>query len=391
MRILLAQNSLYYPAHGGGDKSNRLLVEALAARGHACRAVARISVFGEREEARYRAELAARGVTPGGSRGRGALHAPRRGRARGDQYQPARVLRRAGGGVPAGRDSGFHRRSRAAAAGRGAAAYARARRLPGAGHSRRSLRPRLRLSRRSQNRPHPRLRPRGRRQPIRGRLLPPLRRARRRARAHRAAGAGGMAGAGALGKRVRRHGQPVRGERHRHFPGAGGRVSRNRLRRRDRLGHEPARPRGAGGAAQCAPARPGGRRQPAVRPHARAAGALALGRGSLAHRGRSPDSRRAGDGGERGRDSGSQAGGAVPAAGAPHRTIPAGCGRADGAGGGGAGAGNRPVARGAGAAAYGTNPLRRNRAGIAAGGARLRQPPERRAVRKAAGGMLQQA
>jgi surfactin synthase thioesterase subunit/glycosyltransferase involved in cell wall biosynthesis len=41
MRILLAQNSLYYPAHGGGDKSNRLLMEALAARGHACRVVAR--------------------------------------------------------------------------------------------------------------------------------------------------------------------------------------------------------------------------------------------------------------------------------------------------------------------------------------------------------------
>jgi surfactin synthase thioesterase subunit/glycosyltransferase involved in cell wall biosynthesis len=41
MRILLAQNSLYYPAHGGGDKSNRLLMEAMAARGHACRAVAR--------------------------------------------------------------------------------------------------------------------------------------------------------------------------------------------------------------------------------------------------------------------------------------------------------------------------------------------------------------
>ena len=36
MRILLAQNSLYYPAHGGGDKSNRLLLEALAARGHVC-------------------------------------------------------------------------------------------------------------------------------------------------------------------------------------------------------------------------------------------------------------------------------------------------------------------------------------------------------------------
>jgi hypothetical protein len=41
MRILLAQNSLYYPAHGGGDKSNRLLMEALAARGHACRVSAR--------------------------------------------------------------------------------------------------------------------------------------------------------------------------------------------------------------------------------------------------------------------------------------------------------------------------------------------------------------
>lgn len=34
MRILLAHNSLYYPSFGGGDKSNRLLMEALAARGH---------------------------------------------------------------------------------------------------------------------------------------------------------------------------------------------------------------------------------------------------------------------------------------------------------------------------------------------------------------------
>jgi surfactin synthase thioesterase subunit/glycosyltransferase involved in cell wall biosynthesis len=64
MRILLAQNSLYYPAHGGGDKSNRLLVEALAARGHECRVVARISVFGEAEHTHYLAALAARGVTP---------------------------------------------------------------------------------------------------------------------------------------------------------------------------------------------------------------------------------------------------------------------------------------------------------------------------------------
>jgi len=62
MRILLAQNSLYFPAHGGGDKSNRLLMEALAARGHTCRAVARIATFGARERETYLAELAARGV-----------------------------------------------------------------------------------------------------------------------------------------------------------------------------------------------------------------------------------------------------------------------------------------------------------------------------------------
>lgn len=69
MRILLAQNSLYYPAHGGGDKSNRLLLEALAARGHDCRAVARISVFGERERAGYLAQLRARGVEPASAEG----------------------------------------------------------------------------------------------------------------------------------------------------------------------------------------------------------------------------------------------------------------------------------------------------------------------------------
>ncbi|MBZ5724670.1 MAG: glycosyltransferase [Acidobacteriia bacterium] len=62
MRILLAQNSRYFPAHGGGDKSNRLLLEALAARGHRCRAVARISAFGEAEHRAYLAELAAREV-----------------------------------------------------------------------------------------------------------------------------------------------------------------------------------------------------------------------------------------------------------------------------------------------------------------------------------------
>ena len=63
MRILLAQNSLYYPAHGGGDKSNRLLIEALAARGHECRVVARTNSFGEADHARYLEQLAERGIT----------------------------------------------------------------------------------------------------------------------------------------------------------------------------------------------------------------------------------------------------------------------------------------------------------------------------------------
>ena len=45
MRILLAHNSLYFPSHGGGDKSNRLLMEALAAMGHAIRVVARVEEF----------------------------------------------------------------------------------------------------------------------------------------------------------------------------------------------------------------------------------------------------------------------------------------------------------------------------------------------------------
>jgi surfactin synthase thioesterase subunit/glycosyltransferase involved in cell wall biosynthesis len=41
LKILLAQNAVYHPAHGGGEKSNRLLMEALAVRGHQCRVVAR--------------------------------------------------------------------------------------------------------------------------------------------------------------------------------------------------------------------------------------------------------------------------------------------------------------------------------------------------------------
>src|SRR6185295_6559073 len=62
MRILLAQNSLYYPSHGGGDKSNRLLIEALAARGHACRVVTRIAEFGPAGHEQFLGELKARSV-----------------------------------------------------------------------------------------------------------------------------------------------------------------------------------------------------------------------------------------------------------------------------------------------------------------------------------------
>lgn len=62
MRILLAHNSLYYPSHGGGDKSNRLLMEALAARGNQVRVVSRIEHFGAESEREYLASLAARGV-----------------------------------------------------------------------------------------------------------------------------------------------------------------------------------------------------------------------------------------------------------------------------------------------------------------------------------------
>ncbi len=62
MRILLAHNSLYYPSHGGGDKSNRLLMEALAARGHEVRVAARIERFGVEAEQEFLQRLAARGV-----------------------------------------------------------------------------------------------------------------------------------------------------------------------------------------------------------------------------------------------------------------------------------------------------------------------------------------
>jgi surfactin synthase thioesterase subunit len=60
MKILLAHNSLYFPSHGGGDKSNRLLMEALAARGHAVEVMARLESFGPAEERRFLEDLAKR-------------------------------------------------------------------------------------------------------------------------------------------------------------------------------------------------------------------------------------------------------------------------------------------------------------------------------------------
>jgi len=64
LRILLAHNSLYYPSYGGGDKSNRLLMEALAARGHAVRVAARVEHFGADAHTALIRELTARCATP---------------------------------------------------------------------------------------------------------------------------------------------------------------------------------------------------------------------------------------------------------------------------------------------------------------------------------------
>lgn len=62
MRVLLAHNSTYYPSQGGGDKSNRLLMEALAARGHRVRVATRVEQFGEPDHAALKAALGQRGL-----------------------------------------------------------------------------------------------------------------------------------------------------------------------------------------------------------------------------------------------------------------------------------------------------------------------------------------
>lgn len=62
MRILLAHNSIYYPSFGGGDKSNRLLMEALAARGHKVVVASRVEKFGQTEHEHVLEQLRRRGV-----------------------------------------------------------------------------------------------------------------------------------------------------------------------------------------------------------------------------------------------------------------------------------------------------------------------------------------
>jgi len=57
VRILLASNSPYYPSFGGGNKSNRLLMEALAARGHRVQVVTRTRDFGEEAHRTLLAQL----------------------------------------------------------------------------------------------------------------------------------------------------------------------------------------------------------------------------------------------------------------------------------------------------------------------------------------------
>jgi surfactin synthase thioesterase subunit/glycosyltransferase involved in cell wall biosynthesis len=62
VRILLAQNSLYFPAYGGGEKSNRLLMEALAARAHQVSVVSRVQRLGPAGHETLARELSERGV-----------------------------------------------------------------------------------------------------------------------------------------------------------------------------------------------------------------------------------------------------------------------------------------------------------------------------------------
>ena len=63
MKILLAQSAVYVPTHGGENKANRLLLEALARRGHECRVLAPAAgVQAARSEDLFLEELARREI-----------------------------------------------------------------------------------------------------------------------------------------------------------------------------------------------------------------------------------------------------------------------------------------------------------------------------------------
>jgi surfactin synthase thioesterase subunit/glycosyltransferase involved in cell wall biosynthesis len=57
MRVLLGSNALYYPAHGGGERSNRLLLEGLSQRGHKCFVITRIDRFAPEGDRNLRQQL----------------------------------------------------------------------------------------------------------------------------------------------------------------------------------------------------------------------------------------------------------------------------------------------------------------------------------------------
>jgi surfactin synthase thioesterase subunit/glycosyltransferase involved in cell wall biosynthesis len=62
MHILLASNAQYFPAYGGGERSNRLLIEALVERHHECMVITRVGSFGEDGAAELMRELECRGI-----------------------------------------------------------------------------------------------------------------------------------------------------------------------------------------------------------------------------------------------------------------------------------------------------------------------------------------
>jgi glycosyltransferase involved in cell wall biosynthesis len=63
MKILLTQNSVYLPTHGGANKENRVMLEALVERGHECSVVAPASGFQASSSTdEFREALRTRGV-----------------------------------------------------------------------------------------------------------------------------------------------------------------------------------------------------------------------------------------------------------------------------------------------------------------------------------------